>query len=104
MAENFHAVSPVIERCTILVSIPLKNNSEHLTSKANIEHDSILKTELGKARALLKHSESYGAKLEKMYNEKNRLKLVLSFSCVKNMLEFRDTMALIFSSIPTKDV
>lgn len=75
-------LNPTVERYSILVSIPLES-----TDKESI------KLELNKVRALLKHSEVYGARLEKMYNSGNKLKVSVSFSSIEKMIEFRDTMS-----------
>ena len=107
MTEDLRAIIPKVELYTILVSIPLnyKNINELFPLKdirnvardfktiRDLEEDENQKRALDRATALIEYAAWHNAKLDALYMEDGKLKVLLSFYSLNDMIKFKDTMA-----------
>lgn len=98
-------LSPVVEKYGITVSIPMSEPFGFTTKLTIYEAENLfvqkrdnasmhaVKVEFDRARALLKYAGTYGANLEQIYCEKQKLKVTVSFCRLEELVEFKETMS-----------
>lgn len=105
ISKDFKVLSPVVERYTIVVSVPMSLKlitikgqniyevEEAFAKKRERTDDKRRKIEFDRVRALLKYASTFSAQLEEIYNSHKKLVITLSFDSLESLNQFSNTMS-----------